>query len=304
MFEVNGRDVDWKLDPRITRARKAANRTSREEQMKWDNCDKKQEVKLPISADMIKRARCLFWEKRQWGRGELEIKWKWLALALGFDSGLRPGMMCLKEGKDEDHCIRFGRICFILEDGTVMTGGQEFNNFIMKEEGNEKKVAKMDACYVTHKMWKSFKGKAAKVKSLERRSLEEGQLLNDLCTWFAHANTKAEDEIFTRYYGGFRKVMRRRDVSEAIKTVAKSCGLNPKNFSAKCLRLGYASHCKAIGIGSKERNERGTWAKGSTVPDNVYESEIGRKGAMAYGLANKGLSTADLKRMTTMVSMV
>jgi hypothetical protein len=311
IFEINGRDCDWRQDGRILRARKACNITVQEENEKFDGGVKRQVNKLPVTADMVRKARAIFWgSEKGWNRNELDEKVLWLAIGLGFDSGLRPGMIVLKEGRkvnmdkgDEDeeeegHCVKFGRVVFTLCDGSKMKGGREFNEFIMRNKDNVGKVMKMDTVYVTHKMSKQFKDKAIKVKSVERRSLEESQMLEDACLWFAHAGTQASDEIFTRYCEkGRRRVLRRQDIGKGLKKLARKCGLNDKYFSSKSLRLGYASHCKAIGVSKEERNERGTWAKNSTVPDEVYQYEIGNKGALAYGLKGKGLSKDSLERM-------
>jgi hypothetical protein len=78
--------------------------------------------------------------------------------------------------------------------------------------------------------------------------------------------------------------------------VAAANGLPPDRFSSKSLRGGFASQCERTGVATELRNERGTWAVGSRIPDQHYVSEVGSRGVMARGTEGS-ISVDELRRM-------
>ena len=297
-LEVKGYSTGFMKDGRILRGYKAAHTTVEEDKVKRKE-KSSHASKLPLTGDMVKRARKIFWVKYPgWSSQELDNKARWLGIVFGYDSGLRPGQFTLREGYAEDHCVRFYDILFTTSSGKQFRGGKAFHAFM---NGNISKVAEITAIDVrigTHKCWKKKGMGAISVKTIARRSADESQFLNDMCQWWFHAKTKGTDELFTRYNHTNRKVLTRYGVSSAIKRVAVYSKLPKERFSAKSLRSGFATLCARYQVDKGERNARGGWSKKSKVPDTHYTSDIGSCGAMALGLSSgKGLTSRSLSRL-------
>ena len=289
-FQVKGMDSEWSKDERMMRVRRACVITVEEkrnqnkrEKAKGDN---KTKPKLPLTGDMVRKTRELYWERLEgWTTREMDKRAIWLGLGLAFGSGLRPGMFTLAEGLDEDHCIRFRSMQITLVNGSTITGGTTLVNWLKEDKKNIKRVRSIDCVFDTHKTWKTNESQAAKIKTIGRRSEEEILLLENMLEWWMNANTRKNDEVFTRYSStGTRRVLNRKDVATGIKLVANEMGLPQDRFSCKSLRSGYATHCGAKGVTSEEYSERGTWVKDSKVPNKHYQNEIGGIGAMGRGL--------------------
>ena len=119
-------------------------------------------------------------------------------------------------------------------------------------------------------------------KTLSRRSVSEGMVLNDLLLWFMNSQVQEDDELLTRYSSsGSRKVVIRKDVRAAIKEAVSSIGLPAKNFSTKSLRSGFGTHAVANGMDISHMKVRGGWVKDSDVPDKYYVTNMNSKGALA-----------------------
>ena len=297
-LEVKGFSTVFMKDGRIQRGYKAAHMTVEEDMVKSQS-NSKYVTKLPLTGDMVKRTRKIFWVKYPgWATRDMDAKAMWLGVVFGFDSGLRPGQFTLREGSAEDHCIRFYNTLFTTTGGKQFKGGKAFHAFMNGSIGKVAEIAAVDIRIGTHKCWKKKGMGAISVKTIARRSADENQVLNDLCQWWFHALTKGTDELFTRYGLTGRKVLRRNGVSTAIKTVAVHSKLPKERFSAKSLRSGFATLCSKYQVDKKDRNARGGWSKKSKVPDSHYTSDIGSCGALALGLSSsKGLTTHSLLRL-------
>ena len=68
----------------------------------------------------------------------------------------------------------------------------------------------------------------------------------------------------------------------ALKEGAAHAGFDPKRYSSKSLRGGFATAAAAAGVPADELNLRGGWAQGSKVPGTYYTSHWGKnRGGMA-----------------------
>ena len=95
----------------------------------------------------------------------MDKKAVWLAICLGFDSGLKIGNLTKKDGpKGADHCIRAGQLTFLVTDPTTneesrLKGGPIIANFLKRQDVSLSMVSSVDMVYITSKT-------SNKVKSL------------------------------------------------------------------------------------------------------------------------------------------
>jgi hypothetical protein len=185
--------------------------------------------------------------------------------ALGMDKGHRVGHFTLKDGKKADHCMRANTVVVTFRDGVVLTVGQELHEYL---EINP------DWQGVSIQFNQASSKTVGKDGSIRCRSLPEAQLVNDLISFWHAARTQGNDEIFTRYHGGYRKVLRRSDVNQTLKQFANRAEMPGDRFSSKSLRLGANVSLKLAGVPAEERNENNGWAPGSTVPARHYDAPL------------------------------
>ena len=79
----------------------------------------------------------------------------WLAIRLGFDSGLRIGNLTNKDGPHgADHCIRAGQLTFTVRDPKTteemrLKGGSTITSFLKRIDVTLGMVSSVDMVYVT-----------------------------------------------------------------------------------------------------------------------------------------------------------
>jgi hypothetical protein len=230
-------------------------------------------------------------------------------ISLGFDSGPRIGNLTLKDGKDrEDHCVRAGHLAFTIVDPRLgvesrIKGGPLVTDFLNRRDVHLSMILYIDIIYVTHKTANKVKTTTKHPKKLARETEQESQVLDDLLAWFMHSGVQEEDELLTRLdpSTGSRKVVIRKDVSAVIKETAESFGLPAENFSNKSLRSDFGTHAKANGMSEVDLNQRGGWAKGSTVPARHYARDMHSKGAFALAVSTSGLQNHGINEIRRML---
>jgi hypothetical protein len=292
-LETRGKDVQWLHDARVARAKKAGGCTVQERRQ---GRGRGKGQKLPMAATMVLGAKGLFWSAGQ-GKQKLLERATWLAMCLGFDSGLRVGQFTIREPGGPDHCICVQDCLFSLADGEVKRGGLELWGILNRRGAAWVKECDLD--FVTHKSVKVTKG-GIKLKTIGRRSEWENAFLEDWVNWLLEARPQGGDELFTiREKGRVVATLRRGEFNRSVKRVAVANGLPEDKFSSKSLRGGFASHCERSGRTGEERNARGTWAAGSSVPEQHYVSRVGGEGGMAMGLRGT-LTVEEISRMARM----
>ena len=137
----------------------------------------------------------------------------WLAICLGFDSGLRIGNSTKKDGhRGADHCIRAGQLTFLVRDPKTaeemrLKGGSTITNFLKRVDVTLDMVSAVDMVYVTSKTSRKVKSLVENPKTLSRRTDIESMVLDDLLQWFIYSQVQEADELLTRYSSkGSRKV--------------------------------------------------------------------------------------------------
>jgi hypothetical protein len=294
MLEVKGMDASFMQLALVSRGRAATSRSS-------DECRAYEEKRgekaiLPVCLDIVLGVREKYWVEQDWDTKGMDKRGIWLAICLGFDSGLRIGNLTKKDGPHgADHSIRAGQLTFLVKDPKTsadmrLKGGSTITNFLKRIDVTLNMVSAVDMVYVTSKTSRKLKSIIENPKTLSRRTEVESMVLDDLLQWFLHSQVQETDELLTRYSStGSRKVVIRKDVREAIKLAVSGAGLPPKNFSTKSLRSGFGTHAAANGMDSNEMKTRGGWVMASNVPDNHYVRHMHSRGALAMSTSGSGV---------------
>ena len=67
--------------------------------------------------------RAQLWDQSGYDKVGLDMKMRYIAGAVSFDSGLRPGQVTLADGANaEDRCLRAGDFVFVVEVGGAHRG--------------------------------------------------------------------------------------------------------------------------------------------------------------------------------------
>lgn len=293
MFEVEGKDTSFFNLAVVSRGRAATTRSSEESRVHEEN--RRSNVILPICLDIVLGVREEYWVQQDWSMKGIDKRGIWLAICLGFDSGLRIGNLTKRDGpKGADHCIRAGQLIFSVTDPKSneegrLKGGPAMTTFLQRLDVDLSMVSSVDMSYVTSKTSRKVKSLVDNQKTVSRRTDVESMVLDDLLLWFVHSQVKEADELLTRYSTtGSRKVVIRKDVRTAIKLAVCGAGLPAKNFSTKSLRSGFGTHVTANGMGADEMKARGRWVKSSEVPDNHYVRRMHSRGALALSVSESG----------------
>lgn len=312
-FSVAGLPTDFFRSEIVSRARKAGVRSTTEARAL--EVKRLASVKLPVFLELVWKVRDMYWVEKQWDAKGMDSKAIWLIIALGFDSGPRISNLTLRDGKRrEDHCIRAGHTAFIVNDPASkmeyrIKGGPMLANFLNRADVKFSDVRSVDLTYITSKTSKKVKSVVTHPKTIARESIEESTVLDDLLSWIQLSGVLEEDELMTRYdpKNGVRKVVIRKVVKKAIQAAALFFGLPIEHFSCKSLRSGFGTHAKANGMSSSDVNQRGGWAKGSTVPEEHYVRDMHSRGALALSTSACGSQRHgidEIRRMLPALSVV
>lgn len=305
-LEVKGMDASFMHLALVSRGRAATSRSSEEcrvyEEKRKDN------VILPVCLDIVLGVREKYWVEQDWEMKGMDMKGIWLAISLGFDSGLRIGNLTKRDGPHgADHCIRAGQLNFLVKDPQTtevirLKGGSTITNFLKRGDVTLDMVSEVDMIYVTSKTSRKVKSLIENPKTLSRRTDVESMVLDDLLQWFIYSQVQEEDELLTRYSStGSRKVVIRKDVRKAIKLAVGGAGLPPKNFSTKSLRSGFGTHVTANGMDASEMKSRGGWVATSSVPDTHYVRHMHSRGALALSTSGSGVQMHGVSEITRML---
>ena len=305
MFETEGIDSDFMNLAVVARGRKASARTNAEcVEKEKERADR---VILPVCLDIVLNVRHRYWAEQEWSAKGMDMKGIWLAISLGFDSGLRIGNLTKRDGPNgADHCIRAGHLTFLVVDPLTKTeqrlkGGERMANYLARPDVENNMVQSVDMLYVTSKTSGKVKSLVENPKTIGRNSEIESIVLDDLLTWILYSKVQEDDELLTRYSAtGSRKVVIRKDVRNAIKEAVSGMGLPPKHFSTKSLRSGFGTHAVANGMDMEDMKVRGGWVKDSDVPVKYYIRSMNSKGALAMSSSSSGIQrhgVSEIQRM-------
>ena len=229
-------------------------------------------VKLPVCEDILYIIRDRLFVNNPWEANELDNRMTYMGAMWGYDVGVRIGEMTAPENGCTDHNVRAHEIVFLLS-----TPIQDDGRTVFRLRGGDKRLDKQKAenivmCDVqasSHKM-----GSLKKTKCIGRRSKEESQWLDDLFEWCIKADLTGTDPLFSRPSKrppGSRKFLTGKMVRTAVKEAVASVGLPQIFFSGHSLRKAMYTHMRAAGCSVDDRRDRGNYAEGSNVGDQVYD---------------------------------
>ena len=115
MFEINGKDTEFFKLAIVARGKKATLRSV-------DECVLQEKVRtykvfLTVCFGIVLQVRQQYWVDQEWDAKGMDKKAIWLAICLGFDSGLKIGNLTKRDGPNgSDHCIRASNLSFLAID--------------------------------------------------------------------------------------------------------------------------------------------------------------------------------------------
>ena len=227
-----------------------------------------QRAKLPLPGEAEDALRALYHEGRSgdsWaGRHALTT---YVAYRWGESHGLRASNIVAPGRGEEDHCLRAEDVVFKVK------ASDGFPAVLVPAHALPPDTPADGVVGVTSHVWTHKRGAmdpAKRAKPTNRSTSAERSELVDLVLQHSlrmGPHLQASDPFFTTYRqnpGGarvFRRVLRRKDLSDAVKAAATKVGLPPRLFSSSSLRKTHA--CKAGLLGPAalaEAAHRAGWA--------------------------------------------
>lgn len=306
MFETAGIDSSFVSLAVVARGRKASMRSNQECVNK--ETERTEKMILPVCLDIIISVRERYWVNQCWDAKGMDKKGIWLAISLGFDSGLRIGNLTKQDGPNgADHSIRAGNVSFLADDPRSgvqrrLKGGPVVAAFLKRPDVTLSMIRSADMVYVTSKTSNKVKSLVENPKTIGRNSDIESTVLDDLLLWMLNSSVQEDDELLTRYSAtGSRKVVIRKDVRNAIKDAVSTMGLPAKHFSTKSLRSGFGTHAVANGMNIQDMKVRGGWVKDSDIPEKYYVRNMNSIGALALSSSSCGVQHHGIKEIERMI---
>ncbi|KAJ1387485.1 hypothetical protein B484DRAFT_459855 [Ochromonadaceae sp. CCMP2298] len=254
---------------------------------------------MPAAPEMLRLIHRTHWEETDWSSTAGRDK-KMVALAgwLMTDSGLRISNVAAAEPNAEDHALRGREVVAIAGRGlrgTKTYEGATAIKALLAEDGvvpgdtrQFSRVVHLQVKILTTKTMRLVKKKAPKINILDfrRETADESAFIDAMLAWIQRSECMDDEQLFfRRKHAQLSTVLRltSRMVAEAMKGAAEHFNLNPARFSTCSFRKHYVSMAPSTGTSAEERNLRGGWATGSTVPDTSYDTRetvglLGRRG--------------------------
>ena len=271
-------------DHRVKAAKKGGRLTTQEMRAQVDKSN--QNRKIPACKEMLVWIREEYWKEDDYDAEASYNKGVYLAAALSYDTGARPGNVRRVDGKDkEDHCIRAGDMEFEVEhDGATsrLSGGEQIRSFLVRMEGeamrvNRERLNRVKSVRIRIVTSKTHNKMKAPINAFEigRGNVHEDMLLSDLCSFMVVSGVMADNPFCSRYAVDKKgsvnmKTVTAKDLTTAVKRSAAALGLPVKHFSSKSLRSGFASQMSACQVPRAHFLTRGGWSTKSDVPNKHY----------------------------------
>ena len=216
-------------------------------------------------------------------------------LVLGIDFALRPSNLLRGDKRRvrgevvrNPHVLLGAEVIFVVEGET----GEEHVSAALlrtKLKGDyggyveEKDVERVTCCLFRILTSKTTTGvgtaeatsAGARLRYLGRRTTREETHLVVLACWCANCGARDEEPIFSRIgpQSHRRRYLTRKDIVQPLKEAATHLGFNPDRYTAKSMRVTYASVAEAAEVPLEEINQTG-WAPGSVVGSAVYSRAL------------------------------
>ncbi|KAJ1417340.1 hypothetical protein B484DRAFT_400865, partial [Ochromonadaceae sp. CCMP2298] len=248
---------------------------------------------MPAAPEMLGWVQRGYWDEASWETTEgLDRRMVALAGWLMTDSGLRISNTAAPDGPlAEDHALRAEQVVALVRErrgGDVRSieAGNGLKEFLLQGAYQGRKVFHLQIKIRTTKTVRKVKVVKTNVLDYRRETVDESKFIDAILEWVKRSTClEAKEMFFRRRHVRIGSILHltSKMVATAMKLAAEQFGLDPKRFSTCSFRKHYVSMAQATGTGAAERNRRGGWATGSTVPDtNYYTGEtvglLGRRG--------------------------
>jgi hypothetical protein len=276
-FEITMRDTGFfksAIQARVLESTRA-NTEEKKEILQQKSVDKS----LPLCAELALIIREEYWEKclEDWSCKSMDRRVLWIALALSYNNGPRVSNVTLRDGPTaEDHCVRARDLTFYFQEGSGIVivpvfGGEHLRRYV---GGDNSKIRRnLLSCSFSYLTTKA----GTTSHELARRSVHEGMVLEDLCTWVLKSGVKMGDELVTRYPSGQyagdkgcrRAVLTQKKYAMGLAWLGVRVELEGL-FTTRFARIGFVVNGACDALCEVEIAEGGGWSTESRVPLNHY----------------------------------
>jgi hypothetical protein len=267
---------------------------------------------LGICRDMIDAGRAVWWTGKPWDTASIvDRKAAYMAVRIGYNSGLRVSNLTAPQGTDEDNCIREHHVMtrVVGSDGVkmVLKGTVAFATWYSNQEWDmgvpcgplrhRDHVIDVVVSVLADKTDSAAAGHGV-AKGIDRCASGSEDLLEEFIEWMVHSGGRAGERLFARRVAvgratpSSKRELTRKDITTAIQGMAKLCGLPPTRFSSKSMRIGFATDMHGACVPSADINTQGGWAPRSTVAEEYYCRQVSFGGA--YNLPTGWTTLAQL----------
>jgi len=239
-----------------------------------------QVYRSPMMLEMVEYIRERYWSAPS---ASLYMKATYLAIAVGFNFGLRAEAICHSNPGDDEHALRVCDCAF--EDDSATRYG--FLDITKLSEELRSGISVFRASLHYHKGRAIAESLGADPKQRDKvapiplfisrhNSSSESLLLDDLLVWSCISGISADDMLFSRTERGGRggaaqnKRLLRKDITAAQKLAADHFGLPVEMFSSHSNRISAGTILKAAGHSSESIRQFGHWSS-----DAVFRYERG-----------------------------
>ena len=303
-WEIDGASVGTLAafnDAGTERTVKGCQRSKAEIRTKAEAAVAKPEL-LGLCREMVEASRVLFWASQAgWGTSkEVDSRIRHLAIALGFEHGLRTSNLVTADKAEEDNAIREQDVMVhvraqISGKEEVVTGMSAFHDWYDQQEWdksvspfirNRACVVDIAVRVVNDKTNTGAKGIGV-WKGLDRTTAASTQLLEDFTDFMYCGQTPPGECLFTRVAAtkvGKKTTVRRfrrSDLAKAIKDTAVYCDLPAERFSTKSMRIGFTTDTTAAGLPEALQKAHGGWTEKSRVARAHYNKPVSFCGSSA-----------------------
>ena len=238
-FRTNSIDTVWLKSDIISTAKKSCSKKWTERAVAERRLAN---IKLPWTLELNQVAR-----KRLWSKG-VDGRMTYLGIAIGFNNLNRISEVIQTSSEHG----------FMVEDCELfMVDGRILKPWEVRQMRRKVEIAHI---MLTNVSSKSSHGKGRLLPLYVGMDERQKQLVEDLVAFFREAGSKEGDPLLSRWKLGRRKILTSKMVSTAMKETAESCGLNPAEFSTKCLRIGGNTALSAANVDRSIVKQIGGWS--------------------------------------------
>ncbi len=250
-MKTAGKDVTWMEGSTIALARAAC----REGTSRDMNIAREVRRRVPFTCDMYLWVRREYWIEGEWSRRE-DVDSSMTALGVGMALNFMWRASEYIDGVG--HAIQSEDVEIVMKCGMKLFSWQAANYELEWLEQN------VELCLVVVRSSKTDTIGRGRYLVLQGLGRHLRQLLVDLVRWCFRSGVKKKEALLSRWWGGRRKKLTSRMVSEALQKAGRAFGFpDSVHFVPHCLRIGGASTLVAAGEERGRIQRIGGWAQGS-----------------------------------------